>query len=171
MELSPIEKLAVAQALFKSVKEQVETKNEYNLRGQVDAIYSETYEELRKHGAAPTSFDVEINGQKVGTYSITPTKATEERSEVELVIEDNDAFMAWASERGFAKMQADMKAVYRYFDETGDIPEGAKPVDVVIPAIDGGGIKSTTLRVNPEKVARAMGPQLEPAVYALLEGE
>lgn len=171
MDFSPIEKLAVAQALFKAVGEHVKTKDPGNLRGEVDALMAESYEKARAQGIAPKSFDIEINGTKVGTYSITAEKPVEEKHDVELEVEDAEAFEKWAVERGFARTQVDMASVRRYFDETGEVPDGSKPVSVIIPAVEGGGIKSTSLRVDPEKVARALGPQLEPVTYAFLEGE
>lgn len=169
--LSPMEKLAVAQAFYKAVSEVVSTKDPASLRSQVDGQMREQFERMRQAGTAPKSFDVELMGRKVGTYSITTTKATPQEERVEFVVEDQAAFDMWAMDNGFAKQAVviDHAAVMAHFEQTGDVPDGCYPRNVVVPAVEGGYIKSTSLRVDKEKVVRALGTQLESATYQLLE--
>jgi len=163
-----IKRLALAQALFKAIKAEVGTGNEFNLRGRVDGIMRERFAQARQLGLAPKSFDVEIDGEKVGTYSITTTKAQPAESHVELRVADEEALLRWAVENGCWKV--DMEAVNALFAATGEVPLGCEPHEVSTPAIEGGKISRTSLRIDPEKVAEALGGELGDAARELLEG-
>ena len=169
LELNDVEKLAIAQAYYKSVAELVKTRDPYNLRGRVDAEMRRTYESLRESlGTAPKSFDIELFGKKVGTYSITTTKPEPSKTTVELKVTNNDELLSWAVKNGYVVV--DMDAVTDHFTAFGEVPPGCEPETIQIPEIEGGEIKSTALRINTEKVVNALGPQLETVTYKLLEG-
>ncbi|MBR2681260.1 MAG: hypothetical protein IKE23_11025 [Exiguobacterium sp.] len=154
-----IKQLALAQALFKSVKELVATGDEFNLRGEVDAIMAERFEQAKKIGLTPKSFDIEIDGEKVGTYSITTTKAKPQEEHVELRIENNAEYTKWAVEHDCVTV--DHKKVDRLFELTGEVPDGCVAEIVTTPADKGGRISKTTLRIDPQKVEYSLGADLQ----------
>lgn len=164
-----IKRLALAQALFKNVKSMVNTKDEFNLRGQVDAIMAERFAKAKEIGLSPRSFDVEIDGEKVGTYSISTTQASPAETRIELRCENRQRLLAWAVEHGC--VTTDMEAVERHFEVTGELPDGCTAVPVEVPAKAGGKIARTSLRIDPEKVEHALGDGLGDATRYLLEGE
>lgn len=169
-ELSPVEKLAIAQAFQKAVGELTKTGVATNLRGEVDAEMERRFERARAIGLAPKSFDVELLGRKVGTYSITTSEGKPSRVESRLVTTDAGAYLEWAYERGFVRI--DDAAVTANFIATGEIPDGCDVEEVFVPAVDGGAITRTTLRIDQAKVANVLDEeQLAEASYMLLGGE
>ena len=165
-----IKKLAVAQALFKSVKEMVKTGDEFNLRGEVDCIMAERFAQARKIGLAPKSFDIEIDGEKVGTYSITTTKPKPEETHMELRIDSRPELVEWALSLGY--FDIDMNAVQGHFERTGEVPAGCELVPVTTPAVEGGKISRTTLRIDTEAVSYSLGDDIGAVTRALLgEGD
>ena len=169
-ELSPVEKLAIAQAFQKAVGELTKTGVSTNLRGIVDAEMEDRFEQARKIGLAPKSFDVELLGQKVGTYSITTAKDEPSKTVSRLVATDAAAYRKWAVENGFYKI--DEEAVTQHFIESGEVPDGCVVEETVIPEVVGGGITRTTLRIDQAKVANVLDDhQLMEASYMLLGGE
>ena len=154
MRLSDQEKLALAQAFYKAAGELVSTKNPDGLRAAVDEKYVQMYMDT---GAK--SFDVKLNGSKVGTYSIKVKKA---ESGARLSVEDQPALLEWAIENGCATV--DMKKVEQLFAETGEVPDGCRVLTYERPErVDG-----TTLRIETEKVAEALGARLPEAMQQLL---
>lgn len=164
-----IERLAVAQALYKVVSAEVKAGDEFNLRGHVDAIMRERFEQAKKLGVAPKSFDVEIDGEKVGTYSITTTKPKPAKTEMRLRAENAQALLEWALARGFVNV--DMEKVVRHFEETGEVPDGCTAFPYTEQAVDGGKVSRTSLRIDPDKVAAALGARLGEVALEMLEGE
>lgn len=169
-ELSAVERLAIAQAFQKAVGELTKTGVPTNLRGEVDAEMERRFEVARSIGLAPKSFDVELLGRKVGTYSISTSEEKPSRTESRLVKTNPDDYRKWAIERGFIRVDDD--AVMANFNETGEVPDGCKVDVVVIPAVEGGAITRTTLRIDKAKVANVLDErQLAEASYMLLGGE
>jgi len=165
VELSDVEKLIVKQAFLNAVADDVSTKDDGNLRGRVDALMKEAYYESPM---APKSFDLKLLGQKVGTYSLTVSKGKPQKVTDTLEITDKEALRVWAIMNGCVSV--DMGAVVRHWEETGEVPDGCEPAQVIEPEVLGGNVTRTTVRVDEQEVARVLGPQLEPIVYALLEG-
>lgn len=163
-----IEKLAVAQALYKVISAQVKTGDPCNLRGAVDEIMERRFNDVRKLGVAPKSFDVEIAGEKVGTYSITLTKDEPKSTDMELRVESQAELFKWACEQGY--IEIDMKAVDAHFSRTGEVPKGCAAIPVTREAVKGGKIARTTLRIDPESVVTALGSDLLYVTQDLLEG-
>jgi len=152
-----IRRLAVAQALYKTIAPMVATKDACNLRGAVDAHFKALYAKTLAMGAPVKSFDVLVDGTKVGTYSITPKEAVPERDETEMIVSDADALMRWAMEHGCVAVN--MNKVNEYIDETGELPDGMEPRKVHRPAVHAG-IKSTALKIDPAKVDEALHEEL-----------
>lgn len=163
-----IRRLALAQALYKTIKSEVSTGNEFNLRGRVDAIMAERFAVAKKIGLAPKSFDVEVDGKKCGTYSITVSKPKPAETRMELQVDSKVALLEWALPLGY--IDVDMAAVREHVERTGEVPGGCELVPVTTPAVEGGKIERTSLCIDPEKVADALGGELGNLAYDLLEG-
>ncbi len=168
-DAAAIRDLCVAQALYKAISAEVKTRDEFNLRGKVDGIMAERFAQAKQLGLAPKSFDLEIDGEKVGTYSISTTKEKPAETHVELEVENRMALLEWALPLGY--YQVDMAAVEEHFARTGEVPPGCLAVPRSTPAVRGGRIEKTTLRIDPVKVADALGAQLGDVARNLLEGE
>lgn len=144
-----IEKLAVAQAVYKVAANAVSTKDPDSLRAQVDEYYRGMYEQT---GAK--SYDLKIGGEKVGTYSI---KTTKEKNEQQLVVNDNDAFARWCAANDCIKVINDFDKACDLFAETGEMPDGCELITKTTPE---GLYAGSTLRVDPYKVNKQIGGTL-----------
>ena len=169
--LSDIERLAVEQALYKVIAQDVDTKTPDNLRGRVNDHYRELYEQT---GA--TGFEVRIAGQKVGTYGFSKVKAQPARKESSVEVVDMDALMAWDSDdfNDFISrwIEGNLATLARaYFEESGELPDGMAVMEYERPAVPAGIRPNGTLRIDPAKVAQALGNQLPSTVAGLLGGE
>lgn len=164
------EKLAIAQAFYKAAGEYVSTKTPGNLRSQVDEEYKAIYEQT---GAK--SFDVRIGDEKVGTYSIKVSKATEAETKKALRVTDPETFIAWgknhwdicAEKFVLAHLEA---YAQEYLLSTGEMPAGMHMIEVGTPAMPeqyAGG----ALKVDTQKVAEALGANLPDAMNNLLLGD
>lgn len=167
VEMTKVEELIVKQAFLNAVGEDLKTKDPDNLRGQVDQMMREAYEQ---NPMAGKSYDLKLLGQKVGTYSLTVSKDKPSREELTLEINDRAEFMAWAEENGYVEKVADMDAVLEDMRKGGVVPDGCTPAKVVIPGTVGGIVTRTTVKVDEGEVMRVLGHQLEPIAYALLGG-
>lgn len=173
IEMDDKAKLAVLQALYKVIAKAVSTGDKHNLRGRVDAKLRESYE---KDGTK--SQDIRIGGKKVGTISaIVKEDPVVERDVFELI--DVDKLEEWC-----ADLDAEWFAEYvmygtsdafdslrdfaqYYFTKTGEMPKGCELVHYT----GGTGhdyVKSTTVRVDPQKVYEAAGRELPSITRALL---
>lgn len=167
-EADVVRRMAVAQALHKVVAAEVKTGVADNLRGEFDALMWDRYERAKAIGAPPKTLDVELDGEKVGTYSFTTADAEPARTEVHLRVENRSRLLEWAVANGCAEV--DMKKAERLFADTGEVPDGCVAVPVDIPAKPAR-VTRTSLRVDPAKVARSLGGDLGDAVTYMLEGE
>lgn len=170
-ELTDVQRLAIAQAVFKAVSAVVSTKDPDSLRSECDRVLVEQYE---RTGAK--SYDVPINGTKVGTYSVKVSKAKPKRKAPRVWVDDGDEFAEWlASEDGAGWLRQLVEEhgdeiAFGVFYETGEIAPGcvAQP-DYCEPA-EPARVTGTTLRVDADAVAEAMGPMLGERVMGLLGG-
>lgn len=158
-----VEQLAIMQALYKVVREAVNTNNPFNLRAQVDDELLDAYD---RSGAK--SFDMRVNGQKVGTASVKTTKA---KTENKLHINDFDAYEQWlladGSEYLDMLIQQYGDALLKIIMTDGVIPAGCSVHEVATPET----VTGTSIRVDPLKVYEAAGPMLGSVVrHALTEG-
>lgn len=167
--MTDIEKLAIAQGVYKVVAELVSTKNSNGIRGKADHQLMELYDQM-----GVKSMDLKVSGQKVGTYSVTMAKATPEKQSTALQVNDKAALVAWTKENSdewneFVDSTIEAFAQY-VFEEYGEVPDGCETVTHVTPAAPEHP-KGTTLRVDPQKVADALQGQLPSYVAGLLGGE
>lgn len=170
-EWTDMERLIVAQAVYKVVADEVSTKDPDGLRGRMDAEARAAYE---RDGIK--SRDALLLGEKVGTWSVKVSKAVEETREDHVVVEDARAMDEWLLGNALtmaAYIQRD--GVLEDFanwvlGSTGEVPGGCSVTEVVHhgrPA----GFAGTTLKVDPARVAEVMQGQLPAAVAGLLGGE
>ena len=162
------ERLAIAQAIYNHLGKLVSTKDPDSLRAQADREYKALYEQT---GAK--SFDVRVNGSKVGTYSIKVSKAkpAEERKEMVVVnsidLQDFISDLPQGLLRDFVQDHEQAFATW-YLLEYGELCDGCMVDTVTIeakePAYMGG-----TLKVNAEDVANAING-LDIGITGLLEG-
>ena len=171
-ELTDVQRLAVAQAVYKAVSAVVSTKDGDSLRSECDRVLVDQYE---RTGAK--SYDVPINGIKVGTYSVKVSKAKPKRKAPRAWVDDWDEFIDWLTHedeadcwlRSLIEEHGDELAS-EILHETGEIAPGcAAQLDYCEPA-EPSRVTGTTLRVDAAAVAEAMGPMLGERVMGLLGG-
>ena len=114
--MEDMERLAIAQAVYKMVADAISTKNPDSLRGRLDAAMLDAYD-----ANGIKSRDLRIGNDKVGTYSVTVKKAVH-RSHVEVT--DEDAYEMWADANGLTKVVVDAAAVQAWTEDTGEVPDG-----------------------------------------------
>lgn len=163
-ELTDVEKLAVAQAFYNAVGELVNTKN-----GALRMAANEFYERAYDTTGGKT-YEVRLMGMKVGTYTITTSKPKPSTAKVVLDVIDEDALFDWADQMGYVSWTIDREAVNDHFQESGEVPPGCKPTEVVTPGDDGGRITRTTLKVDNGAVIEALGRRIGTVATSLLEG-
>lgn len=168
--MTPIERLAIEQAIYNAIGEDLKTGRTGNLRGEVNEVYLDLYQ---RTGA--TGFEVRVNGQKVGTYGFTKVRGQKERTVSELVVTDPDA-LATAYTDEYAEWLAEWirahteELAIQYCRETGELLAGMELVERTVPATPAGIRPNGTLRVDARKVAAAMGHELPAYVAGLLGG-
>lgn len=155
-----LERLALAQALYKKVGEYVSTKGS-SLRSAADANLMEMFED--------DGIDrqrIRINGVEVGTLGISFTK---EHTERKMVVDDEGELVEYALDdvAGLTAFLCDnAQALADWYMQEGTVPDGCHVHLRGVPKEP----KGTVLRVDPDKVAKAYGMNLPDAVYGLLEG-
>lgn len=159
--MNDMEKLALSTALEKALKDMNNPKNPDSLRCQMDEKLKEDYCEDgtdRKR--------VMVNGVDVGTYSIMFTK---EVDGLEPVVDNYDLFAEWFSlpeNLGYLHQLVNkcLKDALSIATSQGELPDGVVMRRVCEPKVP----KGTTLRVDKEKLQKALGNQLESSVMGLL---
>jgi hypothetical protein len=176
-ELPPSERLAIEQALFNKLGEDVSTKNPDSLRYAADADMIETY-----RATGYKSRDVLINGVKVGTHSVRVTKGKDAQTVKRLVvrdpyalekfIEDNIIQCIKAEEMPYAELyaQAMLQNFAEFVMETyGEVCDGCEVVTETVPA-QAPAVNGTTMRIDADQVARALKGYLPTTFGGLLGG-
>jgi len=154
-ELTPVQRLAVAQAVYRRVGAIVSTKDPDSLRAQCDADMRANFE-----NTGAKSYDVVIDGSKVGTYSV---KTSKPKKNVDLRVVDMKAYVEWCCQNSC--MTTDDAQARRKFEETGEVPDGCEVVEIET----AGGYSGTVLKVDEEAVADAVGGLLPSTIAGLLE--
>lgn len=167
--MNEIEQLAIMQALYNVIGGEVKTGNPDNLRGRVNDIYRGYYEQ--SHGK---SYDVQLNGESVGTYTFPKTKAEPAKTVTTIEVVDYAMLRAyeddnWLDWIGRWTVEHIGELAREYVEQTGEVLPGVDVRVEEIPAKPAGIRPNGTLRVYPEKVAQAMGNQLGETVRGLLE--
>lgn len=163
--MTDLEKLAIAQGLFKAVGAIVSTKDPNSLRSAQDMELMRLYETI-----GVDRVTLKVGDTEVGKLSLRRKKATHK---AEVVVEDTAALWAWLHNEADETLLADIvpaiaKALDAYVERTGDVPDGCSVRHVDTPE----GIAGTTITgCKPEKIAEALGSELPAAVVGLLEAE
>ena len=157
-----LEQLALAEAFEKALKNLTSTNSSTSLRSQANDALLDLYE---KTGAS--SVKVKVNGEDVGTFSLTFSKPVDKTV---MVCRDPQELVEWlrTTDEGkdtlgavIGKVMDDvLKAAHSY----GFLPKGCAMEQVCEP----GGLKSSTFKIEPVKVAKALGKQLPTAVAGLI---
>lgn len=171
MELTDIQRLAVAEAMGKAIKDMTNPRGGAHgaptLRTECDDALREMYETEgvdRKR--------IVINGQEVGTLSARLSKP---ESGTRVVVRNPSDFARWllTDEDGKAALFAAVTKTVKLRDELlevatadGVLPDGCSVEDYERPSAWLG----TTLRVSVPKVGAALGAELPSAVVGLLGG-
>lgn len=168
-DFNDVERLAVAQTFYKLAGELVDTKNPDSLRSVVDRGYKELYEQT-----GSKSFDVMLDGQQVGTYSIRFSKPKPEETRDVFVVTDYEKLAQWFDglDAGtIADFAADNLAQFAEWalNKTGELADGCSLTPVTTPATEKRYIGGT-LKVDTESVMNAMGELLPPGIAGLLGG-
>lgn len=169
-ELNDIERLTLAQALYKMAGELVDTKNPDSLRSMVDESFLRLYEETGSR-----TFDVKLNGEVVGTYSLRFSKPKESEARYSFEVDDYEALAKWYEgvpvETILHYVALDLNQFAEwYLADTGELPEGCVMEKVVTPAI-GKTYQGGTLKIDVEKVKEAVSGFLPSRyVFGLLGG-
>ena len=170
MELNDLQRLAVAEAMGKAIKDVTNPRGGAHgtptLRTECDDALRQMYEEEgvdRKR--------IVINGTEVGTLSARLSKP---ESGTRVVMDNDSDFVDWLrhSDGGFdalLRLVRDPKtrdAVIAAATADGELPDGCHVEGYDKPSTWLG----TTLRVDPKKVGAALGAELPSAVIGLLGG-
>lgn len=167
--MNDIERLAIAQALYKAVAGMVSTKDPDSLRARADADMLANYERM-----GMKSVDLRVNGEKVGTYSVKVSKPTGAAKTSRLVVDDSEAAYRWAMTAAADEYEdwciANIDRFCQYaLDEFGEVADGAH-VETDTAAAQPERATGTVLKVDVPKVAHALGGELPVAVSGLLDG-
>ena len=151
--------LAMLQALRSAIGAQVELTRPGNLRDRVNGHYHDLYEDT---GA--TGFEIRSgNGrEKIGTYGFNKRKGQPARTESRWQVTDRRALAEWARSsedyrRWLEQINDDAlwELTRQYFEDTGEMPDGAEMVEVTVPATPDTIRPNGTLRVSRQMVTTA----------------
>ena len=169
-DLTDIQRLAVAEAMGKAIKEMTNPRGGAHgaptLRTECDDALRRMYETEgvdRKR--------IVINGTEVGTLSARLSKP---ESGTRVVMDDRDALVEWllhsdGGEDAIKRLVSDPKtrdAIIAAATADGELPDGCRVESYDKPQAWLG----TTLRVSVPKVGAALGAELPSAVMGLLGG-
>ena len=174
-DLPLMEQLAIEQALYSKLGEDVSTKNPDSLRAQMDEAFISSYRASVATGLSNKSNNVFVNGEKVGTYSIRENKGKDAQTVQRFEVTDDAALDAWVRGED-AKMFWDgyitshrSQFAQWYFETMGELPEGCEMTERIIPA-QPTSIGGTTLRIEADKVADAINGYLPTTIAGILGG-
>ena len=175
-ELPPMEQLAIEQALYSKLGEQVDTKNPDSLRARMDEELIANYRAFVATGLSSKSSNVFVNGQEVGTYGVRIGKGVPEHTESRLATTNGAALEEYVNSDECAEERAEyMALVARNFAEWmletyGVVCDGCEVVEETVPE-QPPKVTGTTLRIDPEKVGEALRGHLPTTVAGLLGGD
>lgn len=154
--MTELERLAIAQAIYKRIGGYVSTKDSCSLRSECDRELLQMFE---NNGI--DRVQVRANGVKVGTLSVRETKG---KHMTVIHVTDEDAYLRWCSDNGY--MTVDEAGVKAAVESDGIIPDG-----VEVESIETAPTYSSVLRIDEDAVFEAFGDKLPGAVSGMLEGE
>lgn len=168
MSREALTRLAVAQAVYKAMGDQLATnggERGNNIRTEADDMLRASFEELGTDRIA-----LEVNGERVGTLSARITRPTNETA---YSLSSLGELVEWLrGGEGYAVLTEVVKKQWEAIakvsvDMDGEVPPGIDASMYSVPARWGG----TTLRVDVAKVRDALGAGLPAAVAGVIAGE
>lgn len=154
-DMQRLDAIIAAQAIYSELGKRLKTNDPTNARGELDAHFA-----AQREATGGRSFDLMVNGEEVGTYTFPKSK---EKTVAQIDIDDMPAYRLWCEENGLMELPKP-EAVMRWINETGELPDGATVAEVV----EGGGTaKRGTLRVDFDRVRRAVGGDFAPAIEGI----
>lgn len=167
MKLNDIQRVAVAAALEKQLKKVLDSSAVDSPRAKVDDDLREAFE---RDGVDRKR--IIVNAKEVGTLSLSMTKP---RHGVEMRVDSAAKLGDWVrgTDEGRDTLMLALcdtrvqDALVAAATDYGFLPDGCRMAEVDEPAR----IKGTVLRVQPEKVARALAGELPQAVAGLIGGD
>ena len=169
-ELPPMERLAIEQALYNRLGEDLSTKSPDSLRADADEQMVSNY-----CNTGAKSYDVHVNGLKVGTYSVRIGKGTPQKTLKKMVVDDAAQLEAFVNSDECAEERAEYMALQaqnfaEFLLETyGIIADGCRLVERSMPA-QPPKVVGTTLKIDPAKVGEAIRGYLPTTFGGLLGG-
>lgn len=169
-ELPPSERLAIEQALYNRLGEDVSTKNPDSLRYAADVDMVETY-----RNTGYKSRDVMVNGMKVGTHSVRVGKGKDARTTKRLAVLDAAQLVQFIQSDKCVEERAEyLELMAQNFAEFmletyGIVCDGCEVVEETVPA-QPPTISGTTMRIDADKVAEALKGYLPTTFGGLLGG-
>ena len=165
-----MEQLAIEQALYNRLGADVSTKDPDSLRGMADEQVVANY---RAMGAK--SYDVNVNGARVGTYSVRMSRGKDAQTVRHFEVTDDAALDAWVRGDDAQQFWDGYITSHRsefarwYFESMGELPDGCEMVAETIPA-QPSQVIGTTLRVDADKVSAAIAGYLPTTIAGILGG-
>lgn len=167
MELNDVQRLALATALERRLKD---ITNPHGGRNGAPTLRTEVDDEMRRlyEDSGVDRKRIPVGDRNVGTISLRFSKP---RTEHSVYVDDMDALVAWLREdedgadalRALVA-EAGPDALRRVVEGSGTVPDGCRVDTRDVPST----ILGTTLRVDAEELARALGDELPGAMTALL---
>ncbi len=154
--MNDMERLVVATVLQKRLGRLTNSHDPDSLRSALDEDAKRNY--LR---TGAKSYDLQIAGSKVGSYSVRVTKPKTERR---LVVDDPGKLLEWACDGHRDVLAVDPDRALDWVLDTGEVPPGCSMREVTEP----GRVSGTTLRIDEDAVVGMCGGSLAAAATALL---
>lgn len=170
MELNGIQKLAIAEAIIKQLKQYTDTRGGKN---GAENLRTAADDELKRM-FAESGVDrvrISLNDMEVGSFSLAFTKPVNDKA---LRVVETGKLVEWLRTtdegldvlNGIANDYKAQGAILAAAKEYGFMPDGCELADVVEPKR----IKGTTLRVDGKKVGEALKDGLPQAIAGLIGG-
>lgn len=170
MELTPLERWALALALRKVLDQITDGKRSDSIRALLDSELLADYADGRSDRRP-----VMVRGTKVGSLGIRSTPA---HIEARLYLEDAKQFVAWLQSLGatqyletFVKTRKCADMLLKFCIDAvlldGEVPAGCSFAYEDVPEQ----VTTAYTGITPEKVAEALGAELPGAVLALMTAE
>ena len=155
--MGPVERFVVMQALYSAIGEQVRTGRPDNLRGAVSESYRQAYELT-----GGTSFDIRLDGVKVGTFSFEKDKGEQGYEEQVLAVTDTGELLRWMRELPPERLLSYIvdkrhQVASDWLAETGEVPPGCAVETREGPPKPAGIKGNGRVRIDAAKVAEVLG--------------
>lgn len=167
-DLPLMEQLAIEQALFSRIGNDVSTENPESLRSYADSQLIGSY-----YTTGARSYDQFVNGQKVGTYTVRVGRGTKEQKKTHLVVSKPDKLESYVNSPECSDEVAEYMVLMAQnfaswmLETYGIVCDGCEVWEETISA-ESPKVLGTTLRIDAEKVSEALAGYLPTTIAGLL---